>query len=666
MQETEQPGSATADAPEQREREEAWRRGEARTQARANGEASTRDENSGRARASVAARAFAALADNVRDYAIFLMDPDGIITFWGEGARFIKWWTKDQAEGGHLRMLYPAGGSNDGTAEAHLREAAARGEYTGEGQRIRSDGSLFWAGVTLTALWDEEGTLLGFAKVTRDLTARRAADALLQSAAVAAEQARADAVAASMAKSGFLASMSHEIRTPINAILGYHELLALDTAGELTPGQRAHLTRATASARHLLSLITEVLDFSRLESEHEQVRPIPLRIGDAVAAALDLVRPQANARGIELGDEVSGYASGLAAWGEETRVRQILVNLLANAVKFTRSQGDPSGSTDPGRITVSAGTATQASPDARLVGDGPWVYVRVQDTGIGIPVDRQRAVFEPFVQADMSHTRTHGGAGLGLAISRRLARLMGGDITLRSESGAGSTFVLWLPAAPVESLRTGGVQGHGPGSEVAGGGGVAALVGASEGGAPGGALRGASQALLGELERVVHAYVARLRSDPGTPSAHFATEGQVEDHVATLITDLAAALQHLDGTERGSSNVPPGDPSPSVRDSTAIQLVVSQRHGAQRARLGWSQQQVRRDFTILREELGAAIRRSAIDCFPGPTPEARRGEAERSLELLREFVAIAERVSLESFRVHSEQATSGESKTDSD
>jgi PAS domain S-box-containing protein len=167
-------------SPEEREREATWRRGEARERARAAGEGppageSPRGAHTGQARAGVAARAFAALAENVRDYAIFLLNPEGVITFWGEGARLIKWWTKDQAEGAHLRLLYPSGGSNDGTAEEHLREAAERGEYTGEGQRVRSDGSLFWAGVTLTALWDDDGTLLGFAKVTRDLTARRAA-----------------------------------------------------------------------------------------------------------------------------------------------------------------------------------------------------------------------------------------------------------------------------------------------------------------------------------------------------------------------------------------------------------------------------------------------------------------------------------------------------------
>ena len=313
------------DAPEQRERDAAYRRGEARERARVTAQATSRapapgvdrSADAGRARPAVAARAFAALAENVRDYAIFLMDPDGVITFWGEGARLIKWWTKDQAEGGHLRMLYPAGGSDDGTAEVHLRHAAEHGEYTGEGQRMRGDGSTFWAGVTLTALWDEAGALLGFAKVTRDLTARRAADALLQAAAVASESARADAEAANAAKSAFLASMSHEIRTPVNAVVGYLQLLDLEIDGPVTAGQRGHIARAQASSRHLLSLIAEVLDFSRIEADRVELRPAAFRVGDVVAAALALVLPQARARGLDLADAVSGRAGGVAAYGDE-------------------------------------------------------------------------------------------------------------------------------------------------------------------------------------------------------------------------------------------------------------------------------------------------------------------------------------------------------------
>ena len=120
------------------------------------------------------------VAENVRDYAIFLMDPDGIIRCWGESARLMKWWTRHEAEGAHLRMLYPDGGAEDGTAESHLQAAAQTGEYNGEGHRVRSDGSTFWAYVTLTALRNPEGRLVGFTKVTLDFSARRAVEAALQ------------------------------------------------------------------------------------------------------------------------------------------------------------------------------------------------------------------------------------------------------------------------------------------------------------------------------------------------------------------------------------------------------------------------------------------------------------------------------------------------------
>jgi PAS domain S-box-containing protein len=173
------PAFPTASPPgrETAERIAAWKRGE--EIGRDPGAAPPRDPYRGQAPAEVADRAFAALAENVRDYAIFLIDPEGIITFWGEGARLIKWWSREEAEGAHLRMLYPDGGSEDGTAEQHLVQAAESGEYIGQGHRVRADTSTFWARVSLTALRDTEGTLLGFAKVTRDLTAKRAEEAAL-------------------------------------------------------------------------------------------------------------------------------------------------------------------------------------------------------------------------------------------------------------------------------------------------------------------------------------------------------------------------------------------------------------------------------------------------------------------------------------------------------
>ena len=637
------PPEAAALAAEDRERETAWRRGEERERERLAGREPPRASHSGIAPASVAARAFAALAENVRDYAIFLMNPDGVITFWGEGARLIKWWTKDQAEGAHLRLLYPAGGSEDGTAEEHLRQAAERGEYTGEGHRMRNDCSVFWAGVTLTALWDEDGTLLGFAKVTRDLTARRAADALLRSAAETADAARASAEAADAAKSGFLATMSHEIRTPINAILGYVDLLSQEIEGTLTAQQKRFVTRAGDASHHLLNLIDEVLDFSRLEVGQTRVIKDVVRIGDAVSHALALVTPQARAKGIDLADAVGGYAAGLAAWADESRVNQILINLLGNAVKFTAPREG-----EPARVVISAGAAARPSPEARVSGEGPWIYVRVEDTGPGIHADRLTAVFEPFVQGDMSLARAHGGAGLGLAISRRLARLMGGDVTARSEIGVGSTFFLWLPAAPVQSLETGGLPGHGPGGEEARG--TTAFASAALVSTPNGTVsRGSiyqqtADAILAEVERILHSYVARLRSDPVTPSAHSIDDSLIEDHLASFLADLAGTLASLD-LEAAAKQA-------GLRDGTAIQRAIAERHGTQRARLGWAETELRREFVILREEVDLAVRRRSrkpVRTESGAS-DADRERAQHAYELLEELLGRAERLSVESYR----------------
>ncbi|HEU4456220.1 MAG TPA: ATP-binding protein [Longimicrobium sp.] len=592
------PGRETA------EREAAWRRGR-QASADPGGGAAGRDPYTGLAAPAVAHRAFAALAENVRDFAIFLMDPDGIITFWGEGARLIKWWTRDEAEGAHLRLLYPDGGSGDGTAEEHLREAAETGEYTGEGQRIRGDCSTFWAGVSLTALRDTGGELIGFAKVTRDLTARRAADAALKAARDEAEEARRRAEEANRTKSLFLATMSHEIRTPINAVMGYVDLLTLELAGPLTEKQRHQLGRIRASNMHLLGIIDDILEFSRLDAGRSQVARRAGRLGAPIEAAVQMVQMQAEARGVALAESGSGLAADVPYWGDEDRVRQVLVVLLSNAVKFT-----PRG----GRITVSAGTAEHPPADARLEGPGPWAYVRVEDTGPGIPPGRLAAIFELFEQADMTLTRQHGGTGLGLTIARRLAVLMDGDLTVRSREGMGSAFFLWLPAAPeltVEhELADGMVDAPAPGL-----------------------LQQIRDAILLELERVLHVYVARLRSDPATPSAHHLGEAELEDHLATFLSDLAVTFSAMD--------LAANDQPEEMRDSTAIQRTIAERHGSQRRRLGWTGDEIHREFRILREEVAAAVRRRVHGLPPD--------EMEESLAAVGLFIETAERVSLASY-----------------
>lgn len=586
------------------EREAAWERAKERSR-QVDGLAKSGN-------ADLQSLAFVGLAENVRDYAIFLLNPEGVITFWGEGARLMKWWTKVEAQGSHLRMLYPDGGSEDGTAEEHIVEAAERGEYTGEGHRVRSDCSTFWAGVTLTALRDESGQLLGFAKVTRDMTARRAADAALKSASEAAEQARLLAEDASRAKSLFLATISHELRTPLNSVMAYTDLLDMEIAGPLTDAQRGQLQRIRSSSMHLLGIVEEVLDFARLEAERVAVDESIGFVGNVVEDALTLVSPQADNRGILITNAVSGDAARLTYLGDEERVRQILVNLLSNAIKFSER-----GS----RVTLSAGTAIDLPLEATAKGPGPWLYIRVEDTGHGIPANRIGPIFEPFVQGEMSLTRQHGGTGLGLAISRRLARLMGGDLTVRSEVGLGSTFFLWLPAAP--EARAGMPK---PPIETVG--------------ANSGLLIEIKAAILTDMERILHGYVARLRSDPLTIHAHLLEEGALEDHLVSFLSDIAQTLGTLD--------LAAGEASGMLADGQEIQRAIADRHGRQRFRLGWSEAEIRREFTILREELRAAIRRRVS--------RERAGSVEEGLEAVDAFLQRAESVSLLGYAVAARDA----------
>jgi two-component system, cell cycle sensor histidine kinase and response regulator CckA len=244
----------------------------------------------------------------------------------------------------------------------------------------------------------------------------------------------AEAEAANRAKSEFLANMSHEFRTPMNAIIGYSDLLEAGISGELTDAQRDQLRRIRASSAHLLGLVEDVLDLAKIEAGGLTIEVETGAVGPAVQAAIELVEPQA-ARG-EL--TITRRCEDLQFVGDVDRIRQIVANLLSNAVKFT-----PPG----GTVTVSCERCEAADPRARVIGSGPWVCVTVSDTGIGIPPAQIEQIFEPFVQLETGHTRSHGGTGLGLTISRRLAHLIGGDITVTSTPGDGSSFRLWLSAA---------------------------------------------------------------------------------------------------------------------------------------------------------------------------------------------------------------------------
>ena len=282
-----------------------------------------------------------------------------------------------------------------------------------------------------TPVFGADGRVEIIAGTTRDVTERKRAEeererllAESEAARAEAEVARAEAERANRAKSEFLAVMSHELRTPLNAIGGYAELMEMEIRGPITDAQRQDLHRIQQSQRHLLGLINEVLNYARLESGAVAFQIDDTALGDAVAAALALVAPQAAARGLVM--EAAPCPDGLAVLTDADKLRQILLNLLSNAVKFT----DPGG-----RV------------DVECVAAGDQVLLSVRDTGVGIQADHLARIFEPFVQVDQRLTRPHEGVGLGLAISRDLARAMGGDLSAASTPGEGSTFTLTLPRA---------------------------------------------------------------------------------------------------------------------------------------------------------------------------------------------------------------------------
>jgi PAS domain S-box-containing protein len=357
--------------------------------------------------------------------AIITTDEDRRIIVFNRAAEDLFGVPSDQALGGSLDRFIPE--RYRGTHAEHMRRfgetgATTRSMHGGRGPlpALRADGTEFPVEATISQA-TVAGRLL-YTVVLRDVTARVEAERERTRVLELAEEARRSAEEANRAKSEFLAAMSHELRTPLNAIAGYTELLELGIHGPTTAEQLAALDRIKRNQRHLLVLISDILQFARIEAGQAELRMGPVPVAEMLEGLEPLIEPQMQVAGIAYTCRPCDPA--LHVTGDRERIEQILLNLLTNAIKFTAAGG-------------AVELECQAHEDI--------VALRVRDTGQGIPSEMLERIFEAFVQVDRKQGDSAKGIGLGLAISRDLARAMNGDLTVESTLAAGSTFTLSLP-----------------------------------------------------------------------------------------------------------------------------------------------------------------------------------------------------------------------------
>jgi PAS domain S-box-containing protein len=384
---------------------------------------------------------FRLLVASVQDYAIFMLDPGGHIVSWNAGAQRIKGYKPEEIIGKHFSIFYPQVDKDAHKPEMELEGAIEKGWWEDEGWRLRKDGSRFWANVVITAVHDENGELRGFAKVTRDITARREAEetrrALLEQreARLQAEEEKRRAETsyrvaqeANRAKDEFLMTLSHELRTPMTAILGWARLLPTISTTDATFSEA--VAAIGRSAQLQARLIDDVLDLSRIASGKLRLNVDSVSVMEVLLGAIEAMRHSADAKQIAITTSFTPDLGMLTV--DATRLQQVVWNLLSNAVKFT-----PKG----GRIELAARRTSSQ------------MQISVTDSGEGIDPQFLPHVFEAFRQAESPSTRVHGGLGLGLSIVRYLVEAHGGSVSADSEGrGRGARFTVTLPIRAVQTV----------------------------------------------------------------------------------------------------------------------------------------------------------------------------------------------------------------------
>ena len=350
---------------------------------------------------------FRMLVNSVHDYAIFMLDPTGHVRSWNAGAQAIKGYPADEVIGRHFSLFYTPGDRQAGKPEAELAVARERGRVEDEGWRVRKDGRLFWANVVVSAIRDAEGRLLGFAKVTRDMSERTRLEELERS---------------SRRMNEFLAMLAHELRNPLAPIRNAVTIMQLETLA--SPVLRNCRDLIDRQLTHVTRLVDDLLDVGRLTTGKIRLRKETVRLADVVARSVEAVRPLVDARRHALA--VHEPAQPVFVHGDATRLAQVLQNLLVNAAKYTP---------DGGRIGLQVRT------------DDGMVSIAVSDTGRGLEAGDLERIFELFMQTLTGPSSpADSGLGIGLTLARSLTELHGGAIEAASPGpGQGSTFTVRLP-----------------------------------------------------------------------------------------------------------------------------------------------------------------------------------------------------------------------------
>jgi len=352
---------------------------------------------------------FRLLVGGIRDYAVFMLDPEGNVASWNAGAESIKGYKAEEIIGQHFSRFYPPDALERKFPQFELETAARIGRFEDEGWRVRKDGTMFWANVIITALYDSEHRVRGFAKVTRDMTERRRIEALEHGERKMNE---------------FLAMLGHELRNPLAPIRNALDLMRIQSNGDSTHEWARNVIDRQLT--QLTRLVDDLLDVGRITSGKIALHKMPVEINTAVQRAVEAVRPLADASRHTLDVRLSPQP--LAVDGDLTRLSQAVLNLLTNAIKYTPAGG---------------------SIELAVAREGDYAAVRVKDSGIGMAPELIPTVFDLFVQGERSLDRSEGGLGIGLTLVKRLVSLHGGTVSAHSEGpGRGSEFAIYLPALP--------------------------------------------------------------------------------------------------------------------------------------------------------------------------------------------------------------------------